>query len=100
MIEKEREIGWLIETATGQYWRGGKCGWTPSPLLACRFARAEDAHAAREWLRIPPVDVRVTEHVWIGAAPRGAIVVDHAFYELAPYAAVEYLQQFLKTRCP
>lgn len=68
MSDKEREVAWLIETATGQYWCGGKCGWTHSPNLACRFARAEDAHAAREWLRIPPVDVRVTEHVWLDAA--------------------------------
>lgn len=68
-VPMERQVAWLIETTTGQYWCGGKYGWTPSPNLACRFARAEDAIAAREWLRIPPVDTRVTEHVWLDAAP-------------------------------
>lgn len=65
--EPTREVGWLIEAvAGGLYWCGGSCGWTPSPNLACRFARAADANAAREWLRLPPVDIRVAEHIWLG----------------------------------
>lgn len=69
--EPTREVGWLIETvAGGRYWCGGLCGWTPSPNLACRFARAIDANAAREWLRLPPVDTRVVEHIWIDASPQ------------------------------
>ena len=73
--EPTREVGWLIEAvAGGRYWCGGSCGWTPSPNLACRFARAADANAAREWLRLPPVDIRVVEHLWIDVAPQP----DHA----------------------
>lgn len=69
--EPTREVGWLIEAvAGGLYWCGGSCGWTPSPNLACRFARAADANAAREWLRLPPVDIRVAEHIWIDVAPQ------------------------------
>lgn len=74
----EGEHGWVIETASGEYWNGREVGESPRGAFvrdhneALRFARQEDAEIVRSWLFGQPGrgigwSLRATQHKWIAA---------------------------------
>jgi hypothetical protein len=70
------EFGWLIETASGEYWNGRNVGpdsrdaFVHNPNDAIRFARQGDAETVRAWLFGQPGrglgwSLRSAQHKWI-----------------------------------